>query len=309
MDRPTITVLLSTYNGEKFLREQLDSILCQKDVELHLLVRDDGSKDSTLAILNEYVKDNANMTILSEPNIGCEASFEKLGLYAYTQCKTDYYAYADQDDVWFPEKLSKSISAIANEKQPALYCCNQMITDEKLNPMHLMVEDSQYNRLCEVQAINFLKNRHGCVMVWNRPLMDVLGKSKHSDKYTPIHDGWLALLARCSGKVIMGKEPLQYYRVHSANVSGYATGVCSRIKKGVKLYWLKDSLHTLYAADALRSVSQPDERCEGIKYLKKVIRYKKNILTRLDVAFSRQIWHEGISDGIIHSVAVLLGKY
>lgn len=309
MKHPSVTVLLSTYNGEKYLREQLDSFFAQRDVDLHLLVRDDGSCDHTLEILKEYSKNNSNITILEEANCGCEKSFEKLGQYAYKHCETDFYAYADQDDVWFPEKLSNSIAVIADEQHPALYCCNQMITDGDLNPMHLMIDDAHYERLCEVQRINYLKNRHGCVMVWNRQLMDVLGKAKHDDCYTPIHDRWLTLLGRISGVVIIGKEPLQYYRVHSNNASGYAVGVLSRLKKGIKLYWFKDNQCSLYAADSLNSIEILPSNDEGLNYLRDVADYKKSIIKRMKVAFSRQIWHESFTGGLIHSVAVLIGKY
>ena len=307
--KPSITVLLSTYNGERYLREQLDSIFSQVDVEVHLVVRDDGSKDHTIEILKEYAEKYPYVTILEEDNCGCEASFEKLGQYVYMNCHTDYYAYADQDDVWYADKLWKSIQTIEKESLPALYCCNQMITDEKLNPLHLMLDDNNYERICEVQEINYFKNRHGCTMVWNQELMEVLGSANHDASYTPIHDKWMTLLARCSGKVIIDKEPLQYYRVHNSNASGYATGAFSRLKKGIKLYLLRDNQSHLYAKDCLDSVNPINSESKGIRFVQDIKEYKKTIFKRLRVAFSKQLWTESYADGFIHSISVIIGKY
>lgn len=305
----TIAVLLSTYNGEAYLKEQIESILTQKDVFVRLIIRDDGSSDRTDAIISEYAKSYPNITFLKEGNMGCEKSFEYLYRYAFGNCNADYYAYADQDDVWFLEKLKKSVDAISSERQPALFCCNQVITDGDLNPLKLMIEESAFNHIDEVQRINYLKNRHGCTMVWNHALMEILGKSVHNEVYTPGHDKWLMLLARCAGIVVSSKEPLQYYRVHGNNTSGYAMGFVSRLKKGIKYYWLNDQHNNLYVEDCFSSVPNISYSSDGIRYLMNVKDYRKNVLKRIKVAFSRQIWLEGVAEGVIHSIAVLIGKY
>lgn len=92
-----ITVLMSTYNGEKYLKEQLDSILNQEQVDLKLLIRDDGSTDGTVNILKEYENSHTNIKWYSGLNLGCGKSFFQLVLDAP---KSDYYAFVDQDDVW-----------------------------------------------------------------------------------------------------------------------------------------------------------------------------------------------------------------
>ena len=101
-----VMVLLSSYNGEKYIREQLDSILTQQGVEVTLLVRDDGSRDATPRILREYAERCKNVIVLPEENVGCVSSFRKLLTEAYNYIdRVDYFAFADQDDVWLPEKL------------------------------------------------------------------------------------------------------------------------------------------------------------------------------------------------------------
>ena len=108
-----LTVLMSTYNGEKYLRNQLDSILAQQlpeGMELKVVVRDDGSTDSTLAILEEYTKNNNDkVSYYIGENLKPARSFWHL---VHNCEQSDYYSYSDQDDVWFPDKLSRAINAI-----------------------------------------------------------------------------------------------------------------------------------------------------------------------------------------------------
>ena len=123
---PIVAVIMSTYNGEKFLDEQINSILSQKDVVVHLYVRDDGSTDSTRQILSNTQKNNKNLHLFFENNIGVGNSFMKC-LY-YAKANYDYYAFSDQDDIWLPEKLIKAITFL-EENHKELYCSNQMCVD------------------------------------------------------------------------------------------------------------------------------------------------------------------------------------
>ena len=104
-----IAVLLSTYNGEKFLSVQLESLLAQKDVDLTIFVRDDGSSDTTPNVLVQFAAQHNNIHLRLEKNIGVIASF--FDLMTTVDDDFDYYALADQDDYWLPEKL---ISAVIN---------------------------------------------------------------------------------------------------------------------------------------------------------------------------------------------------
>ena len=109
---PRIAVLMTTYNGEKFLREQLDSILQQKDVEVTLFVADDCSKDSTCKILNEYAAKNSNIKLsFNKENKGCVCNFMDL-IYSADTKKFEYFAISDQDVIWLPNKLLVAASAL-----------------------------------------------------------------------------------------------------------------------------------------------------------------------------------------------------
>ena len=101
-----VLILVSTYNGEKYLPEQLDSLYAQEGVDIHILVRDDGSKDNTIGILKNYQGSKGKMTIIEGENIGAGQSFLALINEATTNYPDyDYYAFCDQDDVWYGNKV------------------------------------------------------------------------------------------------------------------------------------------------------------------------------------------------------------
>ena len=115
----SVAVLLSSYNGETFIRDQIESILHQVgDFSLHLIIRDDGSIDCTKNIIETIAKENSNISIYEGKNIGVNASFYELIKIAP---KVDYYAISDQDDIWLPEKLQIAISALEENPSKMLW--------------------------------------------------------------------------------------------------------------------------------------------------------------------------------------------
>ena len=148
-----ICVLLSTYNGEKYLREQLDSLVCQENVELKILIRDDGSKDSTLQILKEYSKKDARITYFVGNNVGPAQSFFDLIIKSPD---ADYYAFCDQDDVWDKDKLEIAVGFLEKEdnSKPNMYYSNLRIVDQNLRYYRLShsapsVQSNKYSVLTE----------------------------------------------------------------------------------------------------------------------------------------------------------------
>ena len=117
----TVTVLVSTYNGQKYLSKQLDSLISQVGVDMKIIVRDDGSSDGTRQILRNYAQTYSNIQLLFEDNCGAEESFNKLCQYSLQQDLTDYYAFCDQDDVWDNDKLSIAIQSL-EKFDLSIYC-------------------------------------------------------------------------------------------------------------------------------------------------------------------------------------------
>ncbi|MDE6059146.1 MAG: glycosyltransferase [Clostridia bacterium] len=216
-----ITVLLSTYNGERYLREQLDSILEQKlpdNVELKILARDDGSKDKTLDILEEYVQKYGNVvSYYTGENLKPEKSFWHL----VCNCEqSDYYAYADQDDVWFPDKLARGIAAIQqveNADMPIIYNSNVMVTDAELNPVAPMNNEKVYTDLAHVLIYNVST---GCTDIFNDAARREFVQYDMDRNMVIMHDRLSDLITVLFGKIIYDTVPGMYYRQHGDNVCG-----------------------------------------------------------------------------------------
>ena len=134
MDKKTIAVLLATYNGERFLREQIESLYAQTIKDWTIYVHDDGSTDGTKAILDEYVEKKDNFVVLDYPSQkGASNNFFSL----LKRVNASYFFFADQDDVWMSNKMEKCLVRMLQiEKstisKPVLVCCDACVTDEKL---------------------------------------------------------------------------------------------------------------------------------------------------------------------------------
>lgn len=211
-----VLVLMSTYNGEKYLRQQIDSILGQQNVEVKLLVRDDGSHDATLSILDEY-KAKGLLDYYQGKNLGPARSFMHLLQNAPA---SDYYAFADQDDVWLSEKLSVAIKCMEKHKnEPALYFCQTQLVDENLKKKKSVVIHP-YLSFGESIIYKFIG---GCTMVLNDSLRLVIGKPRI--EYIRMHDTWVYFIAQAVNAYIHFDEvPYILYRQHENNVIGQGEG-------------------------------------------------------------------------------------
>ena len=146
---PIVTVVMSTYNGEKYISEQIDSILKQNCVRVKLYIRDDGSKDNTRQMIEEYAKRYDNIYYEFGENVGFSKSF----LYALKNAPdAQYYAFSDQDDVWSEDKIITTIALIQDVAGAALGFQNAYETDEFLKPTKKCY---QINRRIPVPEMSF----------------------------------------------------------------------------------------------------------------------------------------------------------
>ena len=243
MDK-SIVVLMSTYNGEPYIREQLDSIVKQKDVSFKLLIRDDGSSDRTPEILSEYSRNYDNIDFINRDNIenkGFNRSFLSLleeGLKREKKCK--YFAFADQDDVWFENKLKSALDYInfkndkSGTKDNALlyYYANKYWTDENLN---IIAEDDFSYCRDNYFDLFMLPPVYGCTSVISRELaaksLELAGNNKL------LYDVYIFRLAcLLGGTIISDRSPKMYYRRHGKNASGDAMkfSIITSVKKYIK---------------------------------------------------------------------------
>lgn len=221
MRKNIVNVMLSTYNGEKYLREQLDSVIDQEKVTVRLYIRDDGSSDNTIKILQEYQSRFSNIYLFEEQNIGCIKSFLRLvDLTNSDSAHGDYFAFCDQDDIWDKDKLIEGIQMLKEyDNIPALYCSNLKVVDHHLKFIRYMnspnVEPDKNTCLLTNIAT-------GCTCIMNSRLLNLF--TNHANvKSIVMHDWWFYCLASFYGKVIYDKRSFINYRQHQKNVYGART--------------------------------------------------------------------------------------
>lgn len=209
---PKIQILLSTYNGEKYLDELIASLFNQDYPNISIKVRDDGSNDGTIQILKKF---HHKIEVCFEENIGVINSFFEL--LKYSDNNSDYYGFCDQDDVWLPDKVSRAIKMLSpyNQNIPLMYCSNQTLVDEKLN----VLKEKALNSIRPAFENSLVENiATGCTVVINKAARDCLLQEIPSNII--MHDWWFYQVISAIGEVIYDDESKIYYRQHSTNVIG-----------------------------------------------------------------------------------------
>lgn len=225
MKKPKVTVLMSTYNGKEFLNEQIESILHQTEVEVFLMIRDDNSTDNTRDIIDSIIEKNkSNVSKYTGTNLGSANSFMHLVVHAK---ESEYYSFADQDDIWDQDKLKIAIDALRSyDDIPALYFCNTRLIDSNGIIIKEKMEEKLY--AYSIQELLISNNCTGCTMVFNKKLYELL--KKYFPKRMIMHDHWIYLLCTAvGGKVICDDNAHMSYRQHENNVLGAQIPIKKRI--------------------------------------------------------------------------------
>lgn len=221
-------VLLSTYNGEKYLEELVESVLKQEDVNVDILVRDDGSTDSTIKILKKY--ENSHMKVYSGPNLKSAKSF--LDLIESAPLTYDYYALCDQDDVWKTDKLKAAILMLETTSRPALYSGAVYITDQNLENQRLSIHP---NTFVDPLFGILMYGTPGCTFVFNKKLLVYL--KEYIPSVCNMHDNWISFVCLAvNGQFFYDKNAYIYYRQHDNNVIGAKKHSLIEIIKEIILY-------------------------------------------------------------------------
>lgn len=237
-DHRTIFILLATYNGAKFLPALLDSIEAQTNSNWILLVRDDGSDDQTLRILQNFASIQPKMRQLTDGlgRLGVTKGFEQLMRSAQTQ-GANYFAFCDQDDVWIPEKLARLCDALvdtprADESIPALAYSDLVVVNEALEPLSYSFFSMNHSGDAWRAPGYWLLSHNlvpGCAMLGNRALID---RSLPFPDEAVIHDWWVLQCAASMGRVVAVEQPLILYRQHGLNTIG-AQSITQKMRRFV----------------------------------------------------------------------------
>lgn len=299
----TVVVLMSAYNGESYLQEQLDSILAQKDVVVRIIVRDDGSSDKTAEILTSYVEGKSPVTFIKGNNKGAAKSF----MYLVRTCETEshYYAFSDQDDVWENDKLITAVRALEMDNftdTPLMYCSRLTIVDENLNYLGLTRVPrkplSFSNALVETVTTGgtLLLNREAFELLRNSPMGNIV-----------MHDSWAYLIISAFGRIRYDDSPKILYRQHSSNVIGGRHGFGERWK--LRLEKLVDT-HNNFREQAIDFLNNYEDHLSSHKkyIIFQYINYRESPFKRIIFALSPTVYRQRVLSNIYMRLLILLGR-
>lgn len=218
MDNCKVSVAIASYNGEAYIKEQLDSIYTQTQLPEEIIVCDDGSCDHTIDILNDYKKRYGLKFFVNDEKLGFVRNFEK----TISLCSGDYIVLSDQDDVWLPDKIKSLYKAMINaEKQhpdsPVLIHHDVFIADENLNNSGKLFIGNK-GRIPGLKNILFGNPKvQGASVIMNRKLKELCFPLPEG---VPLHDLYISFVAECLGVRKFIPEPLSLYRQHANNQIG-----------------------------------------------------------------------------------------
>lgn len=297
---------MSTYNGEKYIREQLDSIQKQSYPNFSLLIRDDGSTDATVAIIREYQKKYSNIRLITGKNLGVCSSFFTLCQKADGQA--EYYALADQDDYWLPDKILVAVQRMEREIQKEkktvsiLYAGNKTLVDERLLPIHSEIKYSP-NQIPSFGNALVENICTGCTCVMNQALLTKL--CHYIPNQVIMHDWWMYLLAASLGKVIYDRHSYLLYRQHGANV--YGTMIKKRALWKHRWNELKKKRGRVYRQIETLKRTVPLS-LEQKEMADKVLHSQKSIAGKWKLLRDKRIGRQGKGQRMVYMGLVLLGK-
>ena len=300
-----VAVLMCTYNGEKNLCEQIDSILQQKGVSVSLYVRDDGSKDKTVEILEDY-RQNGDLKWFQGENIGPAAGFLEL-LYQTANEDYDYFAFSDQDDIWLETKLLDAVVKIekCSDSQYVLYGANQTLLKEGVPATNV------YDGM-PILTTPYLLNHNkiaGCTMVINKNLARLIAEANHIDSTvlkSRMHDLWLVLVANTCGKVVFDMNPTMLYRIHEHNVIGEAdTSFKTRIARLKKDRGARSNSRSRYAAELLRCFDRNIKK-EEKQALELYANYRGSVGTKMKFLSATKLIKQTGENATIFRIKILL---
>ena len=275
---PKIEILLATYNGEKYVGEQIDSIINQTYRNWILLIRDDNSKDNTLEILKEYEKKDNRIKVIEDKkgNLGFVKNFEEL----LNNSKEDWVMFSDQDDYWLENKIEKYVAILNTSsedirKKTILIHSNSFICDDNLEIIKDEFINSKIANKYNEDDFYFAYFVQGSTVLINRAIIDL---ALPFSKNVTVHDRYFHLLAEFFGKRIFINESLIKYRQHSNNKIGAKTSIISKIFK--KRYFHTEDRELILEIQKKYKDNLGTEQIEKIEKYLEVTNDKKNRFLR-----------------------------
>lgn len=296
-----ITVLMATYNGERYIEEQINSILDQSyEGMINIFVRDDGSKDETIQVLERYSKMH-NIEYQTGNNMGAFRNFMEL---ISSAPESDYYAFSDQDDVWLEGKIKTAIGKIQEyDNIPCIYFSNNTPVNEKKEPINaVLIHDFSH---ADSLALSFVRNLcQGSTCIFNAELMKYLKKAPVDISFP--HDWWTYIVClTVGGKVITDENSFLLYRQHQNNVLGDRWTVGVRIRNRIKATFnkrthMRKQMSEILLATYFEEISEDNKRLLYMLY-----EYMDSPLKWLKLLTCKEFYKAGKQYSLSFCIAVL----
>jgi glycosyltransferase involved in cell wall biosynthesis len=299
-----VNVLLATHNGERYLGEQLASLESQSHPISLVTIRDDGSTDGSLRLLQEWAVGRPKVRLSDGPNLGVTNNFFTLLQNAEEGC--DYFAFCDQDDVWLPDKLERAVRTLGGypREEPSLYCSRLELVDENLD--HLGYSKIP-NRISFLNALveNIVT---GCTIVLNRTARSLI--CTRLPRHAILHDWWCYLAISSLGKVIYDARPSIKYRQHGNNQIGASVSSVHLFKRRV-LRFLRRSPDEPLLSDQAVEFKRCYGDCLNIRdkaLLERFLSVRENLGRRISYGAVMDVQRQSWSDTMILRALILLGR-
>lgn len=302
-------VLMSTYNGEKFISEQLESIKEQKNVIVDLIIRDDGSSDNTVYLINKFIYDNnyPKITLVSSVNCGLVKSFFELVNIAYvSEKKYDYYAFSDQDDYWLDNKLdaASSLLELLGQNKPVLYFSQTQRVDEKLNYLPTK-KISIYKIFAESLMYHCAT---GCTEVFNFKLLEIVSESL--TKIPSMHDSYFyQVCLAVGGDIVFDERSYILYRQHSNNVIGGKEKFLKRWKRRLNQLFINHTNERLKNAEAILFNLGDKVTAQNKLIIEQVIVYRTSFIKAYKLLNNKEFRSKSFVHNLNFIISVLIKMY
>ena len=299
-----VQVLLSTYNGERYLREQLDSFVSQTGFDaMRVLIRDDGSTDGTRTILSEYAQRYGFVVEYGE-NVGITESY--LWLLRHSDSSIEYFAFSDQDDVWLPDKILLTLSAIDGENADTPILCGTLshLVGPDLQPIGDFSLPKRPVSFYNAMIQNVIP---GHTQIINRTMVEHLLRGGSEGIH--VMDWWVYLVCSAIGKVILLPNYTVQHRVHAGNAVGVSNGFFKSMAR--RIAYIRDgkgnaiakqlqALHRSFSTEMPESYRDETER---------FLNSQSSFSTRLHYAVSCKAYRQNAKEDLAFRLLYLMGKY
>lgn len=299
-----VDVLLAVYNGAAYLAEQLDSVLSQAGVDVHVVARDDGSTDTSPEILREYAEKYPGQVSFMMKQGGGRGAADNFFALMKNDSDADYFAFCDQDDVWAPDRLEKAVEQLRTLGEgPRLYCSAVTYVDAELN----VIGNSSHTVLPGFRNALVENIAQGCTMVFDAGLRRVVVERMPTK--AAIHDWWMYLVATAFGHVIYDPVPRLLYRQHGANEVGGNFSLWQKLRKNFRRYMTGRGWPMAVQAEHLLALYPDKLNVQQQATLRAFVAGKCSFLVRLRLVLSPHIRRQSLFETLALKFLLLINAY